>query len=70
MSALGILQLVTGILLIIAIILQQRGTGLGSAFGGEGNTYRTIRGFEHTLVIATVVLAILFFAAGLAQLVL
>ena len=70
MSALAVLQLVSAILLIIAILLQQRGTGLGSAFGGEGNVYRTVRGLERTLVIATVVLAVVFFGSALAQVVL
>ena len=70
MSFLALLQLISAILLIIAILLQQRGTGLGSAFGGEGNIYRTVRGLERTLVIATVVLAVVFFGSALAQVVL
>ena len=70
MSFLGILQLVSAVLLIIVILLQQRGTGLGSGFGGEGNIYRTVRGLEKTLVVATVVLAVVFFGSALAQVVL
>ena len=67
MSALNLLQLVSGILLVIAILLQQRGTGLGAAFGGEGNVYRTTRGLERTLVIVTIVLAVIFFGSALAH---
>lgn len=67
MSALDLLQLVSGILLILVVLLQQRGTGLGSAFGGEGNVYRTVRGLEKTLAIATVVLAVIFSGAALAH---
>lgn len=69
-SALRIIQLISAILLIGAILLQQRGTGLGASFGGDGNAYRTIRGIERTLVVATVVLAVIFFASALAQVVL
>jgi len=57
-----IIQLAAAIALIIAIILQNRGTGLGSAFGGEGNVYRARRGMEKTLFRLTIVLAIIFFA--------
>lgn len=54
-------------LLVAAILLQSRGSGLGSAFGGEGNVYRTKRGVEKRLFQATVVLAILFFGVSLAS---
>lgn len=57
---LNITQIVLSCLLIIAILLQQRGTGLGGAFGGEGSTYRSKRGVEKTLFYATIVIAILF----------
>lgn len=62
-----IIQSVSAVLLIISIILQNRGTGLGSAFGGEGNVYRTKRGFESVLFKATIVLAVIFFGASLMQ---
>lgn len=48
-------------LLVLTIMLQQRGAGLGGIFGGEGNVYRTKRGVEKGLFIATIVLAIAFF---------
>lgn len=67
---LSVVQLLSALLLIAVVLLQQRGTGLGSAFGGEGNVYRTIRGLEKTLVIATIVLAVIFFSSALAQVVL
>lgn len=54
------LQIVISVLLIGVILLQQRGTGLGSAFGGEGNVYQTKRGFEKILFRASIILAILF----------
>jgi len=56
-----IAQVIVSILLIVAILLQNRGTGLGSAFGGSGGVYLTKRGLEKKLFIATIVLAVLFF---------
>lgn len=67
-QVLTIIQAGTGILLIIAILLQQRGTGLSGAFGGEGNVYRAKRGVEKILFYVTIGIAVLFFGASLAQL--
>ena len=63
-----IAELAVSILLIIAILLQNRGAGLGGIFGGEGNVYRTKRGVEKGLFVSTIILAILFFALAIAQL--
>jgi len=60
-----IIQLASAVGLIIAIILQNRGTGLGSAFGGEGNVYRAKRGMEKTLFRLTIVLAVIFFVTAI-----
>ena len=60
----NIIQLISAIALIIAILLQNRGSGLGSAFGGEGNAYRSKRGIEKVLVQVSVVLAIIFFVTA------
>lgn len=64
-NILFIIQIILAIALMIVILLQNRGTGLGSAFGGEGNVYRTKRGIEKFLSVATVVIAILFFSLAL-----
>jgi len=61
-----IFQIIFAILLMIAILLQQRGSGLGMAFGGQGNVYRSRRGIEKVLFIATIVIAILFCLTALA----
>jgi preprotein translocase subunit SecG len=58
---LPIIQIVLSILLVVAVLLQQRGSGLGSAFGGEGNVFRTKRGVEKILFYATIGIAVLFF---------
>lgn len=59
-GALPFIQVGVSILLIIVVLLQQRGSGLSGVFGGEGNVYRTKRGFERTLFISTIVLGALF----------
>ena len=57
-----IIQIVSAIALITVIILQNRGTGLGSAFGGEGGgVYHTRRSMEKVLFQLTIALAVVFF---------
>jgi preprotein translocase subunit SecG len=55
-----IFQIILAILLMTAILMQQRGSGLGMAFGGTGNVYRSRRGIEKILFIGTIVIAVLF----------
>jgi preprotein translocase subunit SecG len=62
---LPIMQILLAALLVTAILLQQRGTGLGSAFGGEGNVFRTKRGVEKGLFYATIGLSTLFFVTAI-----
>lgn len=64
---LTILLMIVSILLITAILLQARGTGLGAGMGGDGAVFRTKRGIEHKLQLITIVLSILFFGIALAQ---
>ncbi|BCX14194.1 MAG: hypothetical protein KatS3mg085_726 [Candidatus Dojkabacteria bacterium] len=56
------------ILLILAVLLQQRGGGLGSVFGGSGDSglYKSRRGFEAFLYNATIILSIVFVILSLA----
>lgn len=61
-----IVQIVSAVALIITILLQQRGTGLGSAFGGDSAVFRTKRGVEKGLFFGTIIFSILFFASILA----
>lgn len=63
-------QLIVSILLIVLILLQQRGSGLGSAFGGSGDVYLTKRGAEKTVFILTIILAVIFLALGLVRILL
>lgn len=64
-SPLIAVQLISGITMSLAILLQQRGTGLGSAFGGTGNVYRTKRGIEQVLSWITIATAFIFLLSSL-----
>ncbi len=66
---LTVAQIVISILLMIAILLQSRGTGLGNTFGGEGNVYRTKRGVEKVLFRATILFAFIFLCVALATII-
>ncbi|MFZ2804641.1 MAG: preprotein translocase subunit SecG [Patescibacteria group bacterium] len=61
----SIIQIALSVLLVIVILLQQRGTGLGSAFGGAGEVFRTKRGIEKGLFYATIALSVLFFVTAI-----
>ncbi len=61
-------QLIVSIALTFAILLQSRGSGLGGTFGGDSAVYRSRRGIERTLFRMTVVLAVLFVAFSLLNL--
>lgn len=63
----NVLIIAVSILLMITILLQQRGSGLGAAFGGEGNVYMAKRGAEKVIFWASIVLAVLFMALGVAR---
>ncbi|MDO8443946.1 MAG: preprotein translocase subunit SecG [bacterium] len=65
-TTLKIIQIVLAVVLTALILLQQRGSGLGTAFGGEGNVYRSRRGIEKFLFTATIVIAILFCLSAVA----
>lgn len=65
MGFLKIIQLIVAILLTVVILLQNKGAGLGSAFGGSNNVYLAKRGLDKILFVATIVLTILFFLISL-----
>ncbi len=59
----GILQVITvgsALLMILAILLQQRGASLGAGFGSSGELYTTRRGLDKNLFEATIVMAVVF----------
>jgi len=69
-NPLAILTIVSGILMILAILLQARGASLGAGFGSSGELYTTRRGTDKSLFEATIVLAVIFVGSLLAALLL
>ena len=63
---LSIGQIVVGLALMAAILLQSRGTGLSGTFGGDSAVYRSRRGVERRLWQFTIVLIVLFLLFSLA----
>lgn len=55
-----IAQIIIAVVLIGLILMQQRGTGLGSSFGGGDSVYSTQRGMQKKIYWATVVLGAIF----------
>lgn len=62
-------QIILAVLLTAAVLVQQRGSGLSSAFGGSGIEYSTKRGAEKFFFYATIVLAILFLVVSVLRIV-
>jgi preprotein translocase subunit SecG len=59
-TALNIVQIVISVLLILVILFQVKGGGLGGIFGQADSVYRTKRGVEKWLFWATIVLSVIF----------
>ncbi len=57
---LAIAQLLVAIALIVVIMFQLHGGGMGGIFGQSDSVYRTRRGIERSLFILTIVLAVVF----------
>ena len=62
---LAIIELILAIFLIVVVLLQQKGSGLGAGFGGTGGVVSTKRGIDKVLFHITIVTSILFFGLGL-----
>ena len=68
-SYLSLLQIIVSTLLIVFILLQQRGTALGSAFGQEGGFYGTRRGIQEKIFYTTIILGVLFIVLAIISLI-
>ena len=58
-TILSIAQIIVAVSLIVTILLQSRGEGLGSLFGGGGEVFRSRRGLESMLLYLTIILTVL-----------
>jgi preprotein translocase subunit SecG len=65
---LNVAQIVLSIALILTIMLQVRGGGLGGIFGQADTVFRTKRGVEKTLFQLTIVLVVLFITISIVSL--
>ncbi len=64
----SVAQIVLSTALILAILFQVRGGGLGGIFGQASTVFRTKRGVEKTLFQLTIVLAVLFITISIVML--
>jgi protein translocase SecG subunit len=67
LPALPYIQIILSILLVASILLQQRGSSLGGAFGGDNfsSAFHKRRGAELFLFKFTIGIAVLFVATAL-----
>lgn len=69
----GILQIITivsAVLVVLAVLLQQRGASLGAGFGSSGELHTKRRGIDKSLYDVTIIFAVIFVLSILAGLVL
>lgn len=69
----SILQIITigsAILMVFAVLLQQRGASLGAGFGSSGELFTTRRGLDKNLFEVTIILAVVFVLSILVSLLL
>lgn len=63
-----ILNIIFSVLIVIFILIQGRGAGLGSAWGGGGEMFQTRRGMEKVILWLTTVFIVIFLAVSLINL--
>ena len=61
LTYLYIIQIIVSVALVVAVLLQTKGSGLGGIFGGQGAVYTSRRGVEKTMFSVTIGLVIAFF---------
>lgn len=67
-TILQIIMVGSSLLMVVSILLQQRGATLGAGFGSSGELYTTRRGVDKNLFEVTIVFAVIFVLAILAGL--
>lgn len=64
-KALIIIHSIVAVLMVLAILSQNRSSGLSATFGGTGDFYVEKRGAEKILYVSTIVLAVAFVGLAL-----
>lgn len=54
-------QIIVALILVFLVMIQAKGGGLGSTFGGAGSFYRSKRGLEKIIYFVTIFMAVVFF---------
>lgn len=62
-----VVQIIISALLILIILMQAKGSGISTVFGGQSGFYRSKRGVEKLFVVFTVILAFLFLVISVVQ---
>jgi preprotein translocase subunit SecG len=60
-----IVQVVVSVALVVSILLQARGAGLGSVFGGTGTVFKTRRGIDKILFRMTIIFTVIWVLVSL-----
>lgn len=68
-NLLPIIQIIVAGALIALILLQAKGVGLGRAWGGGGDFYKSRRGVEKIIFNLTIILVIIFLTSSIASLI-
>jgi len=64
-TVLLVLQITLSVLIVGCILLQAQGTGLGTTWGGGGETYHTKRGVEKVVYYLTIALVAIFIVVSM-----
>lgn len=67
-NILSVIQIAISVALIVVILLQAKGVGLGRAWGGGGEFYKSRRGVEKAIFYLTIFLVFLFLISSLLNL--
>jgi protein translocase SecG subunit len=65
----NIAEIIVALVLIVSILLQNRGSGLSGTFGGDFGGYYTKRGMEKFLFVFSIILSSLFVILAIASLI-
>ncbi|MFC1618214.1 preprotein translocase subunit SecG [Patescibacteria group bacterium] len=69
MSLFAIISIALAAVLIILVMIQNRGAGLSGVFGGDSAVFNQKRGSERIMHIVTIIVAVSFLAAALMNLI-